>query len=560
MNNTGFKCQQTVRSAVLGCITVAILVFLFCSTDTLSGTSGSETGNGKIAGCVVDRAGKHLSDVQVMLLPGAYDPVKNADSVQLDTTDTSGGYSFDCQPGSYTLQSVHLHERTRAYSDSVSVDTTAIVLPDDTLKVPGSIKITLPEDARLQNGYFYIPGTAIHAKADGNSDVILLDSVPAATISAVCYAETGDNDVRVIRNDIQVITGGSVDIFNPEWRYSRSLYLNTAASGVPIDEAVTDFPLLLRLSERNFTFAQSATDGSDLLVTNADGIALPVENDYWNADEGVAAVWVKVDTIRTDSDSQYVMLFWGNPSAVNTLEGETVFDTADGFQGVWHLNENPSGTSYVFDMTSNNNDGTWSGTGIGTAGGVIGRALTFDAVSGNEESLVRLPDAATLDYHGKITVSCWVRLNENSPDSFNIIGKYSYCDGSAVDCSITGYALFCSSRRTIQFRVGFGTNQFVYTENDYRIVDNEWHYIAGMVESGVMRLFVDDTEWYWEFPEIPVPSPESGFIGGKFFIDGTLPFAGDIDEVRISNTVRTSNWIRLNYHNQKTIDKLVIWK
>ncbi|MBN1760722.1 MAG: DUF2341 domain-containing protein [Chitinispirillaceae bacterium] len=545
------------QSVAFATLALPVFTALTCSTGIVSGTSGSETGNGKICGCIVDVSGGRQSDVQVILLPKDYDPNKSSDPVLLDTTDTSGNYFFLCDPGSYTLQSIHLHDRTRAYSDSVIVAANETELPPDTLKIPGSITVSLPDDGSFQDGYFYIPGTTIYSFPDRTSGSAVLDSVPAARIAAVCYAETGSDEVRVIRNNVQVAAGGSVDILYAEWKYSRMIYLNTTSSGASIENNVTDFPVLLRLTRQNFTFGQSFGNGADLLFANSDGVPLPFEIERWDADSCIAEVWVKVDTVRANSDSQYITMFWGNPTVDNASNGATVFDTANGFQGVWHLNEDPSsGADALRDRTGNSGHGTLVGNDIRVVSGAVGRALEF----GGEEAYVELPDATNLDYHGTITISCWVRFNENSPDSFNITGKYSFCEEAINECVITGYSLFCSSRRTIQLRVGFGTSLFFFLESDVRITDTGWHYIAGMFQSGVMTLFIDDKRKYCDFPETPVPSPEAGFIGGKSFFDGTASFTGEIDEVRIGSTARTPDWIRLNYLNQKNSDALVMWK
>ena len=547
-----------LRSAVFAGLCVIVPLMLACSPDLAAGTSGSETGNGKISGCVVDTAGNRLSNVLVMVLPDTYDPRKSGDPVLLDTTDNSGNYTVTCHKGTYTVLSVHLQERTRSYSDRVTVTVDETTPHIDTVKPPGSIAITLSERSDLNKGYFYIPGTTINSSADQNNGLILLDSVPAATISTICYSEIDNDEVRVIRNDVHVVADSSIVILHPEWIYRRPVYINTSSTGVRTAKEVNGFPLLLHLSENSFPFEQARNDGTDLLFTNSEGARLPCEIEQWNKDDHLAFIWVKVDTVRAHSDSQHIMMWWGNPSAYAIEDRAVVFDTADGFQGVWHLGENNTKDSHVVtDLTPNGNDGVLTGNRISTVAGLIGSALSFEGTAGVDESYVKLPAAETLDFNGKITISCWVRLDENSPDSFYITGKISSCEEQPNFCSTTGYALFCSSRRTVQLRVGVGSGQFIYVENDYGIDDMQWHYIVGMFESGKLQLSVDTTFFFWDLPEKPVGSQEEGFIGGKILHDGTRPFAGEIDEVRICNVVRSADWIKLNYYNRKFNDLLL---
>jgi hypothetical protein len=302
-------------------------------------------------------------------------------------------------------------------------------------------------------------------------------------------------------------------------------------------------------------------NGSDVLFINSKGVRLPFEIERWDADSGSAEVWVTVDTIRGKSDSQYITMLWGNPAALNAAGGSKVFDTANGYQGVWHLNEDPStGPNAFKDRTSNANHGTPVGNGIKPTNGAIGPALDFDGATGAETSYVKLPNAANLDYHDTVMISCWVSLKTNSPDSFYIVGKFSYCENDGGACFISGYSLFCSSRRTIQLRVGLGRNLFIYLESAIRITDTDWHSIAGIFHMGRMSLFIDGFRTDFDFPDTPVLSTAAGFIGGKSFFGGTGPFRGAIDEVRICNCTRTSDWIKLNYLNQKQHDALVVWK
>jgi hypothetical protein len=549
-----------LRFAVLAGLGLFLFLFLECSPDIASGTSGSETGNGKIIGCVVDTTGNHLSNVQVQMLPSTYDPKKSQDSVLLDTTDNSGNYSFDCHWGSYTIQTVKLQDRKRSYSDQVNITIDETTLHTDTVKSPGSIIITLPESTSLNKGYFYIPGTTIYSSIDKNTGSVVLDSVPAACISAICYAEINSDVIRVIGNNIRVFADSNSMIRFLEWLYSQPVYLNTSSTGVQISKEVTNFPLLLHFSEQNFPFEQASSNGTDLFFTNSRGVPLTYEIEQWSSAERVAAVWVNIDTLLANSDSQHIFIFWGNPSTHEISNGAMVFDTAKGFQGVWHFNDKSlNDTGITIDVTQYRNNGMWSGKKISSVAGLIGNALSFGGISVNDESFVKLPAAPTLDYHGMLTISCWVRLNQNCPDSFNITGKYSFSEGQSGSYITKGYSLFCSSRRTIQLRVGVGAG-FYYVENGYKIDDNDWHYIVGMFEPGVMHLFVDDTKWDWNLPETPVPSPAEGFIGGKMVYDGTLPFAGEIDEVRICDTVYSADWVRLNYYNQKFTDTLVRWK
>ena len=86
----------------------------------------------------------------------------------------------------------------------------------------------------------------------------------------------------------------------PAWKYSKQLYLNTTATGADVSGTVTDFPVLVRLNSGTFNFAEAKVNGDDIRFTKSDGLTpLLYEVEQWDATAGQAAVWVKVDTVRT---------------------------------------------------------------------------------------------------------------------------------------------------------------------------------------------------------------------------------------------------------------------
>ena len=102
-------------------------------------------------------------------------------------------------------------------------------------------------------------------------------------------------------------------------------------------EDVFGFPLLVRLGAGNFDFSQAAPDGRDVRFVSASGDTLNHQTEWWDAGLEEAAVWVLMDTVQGNSDTQYITMTWGNPDADDLSDGAAVFDTAAGFIGVYHI-------------------------------------------------------------------------------------------------------------------------------------------------------------------------------------------------------------------------------
>src|SRR5688572_10259815 len=124
------------------------------------------------------------------------------------------------------------------------------------------------------------------------------------------------------------------------WRHAKPLTLNTSASGADVKGDVRNFPLAVALDASNFDFTQAKPNGADVrLSANADGETLPHAIEHWDAEANTALIWVKVPLVRGDDAKQSIHMHWGNPDAPAASDSPAVFDTRDGFVGVWHLNE-----------------------------------------------------------------------------------------------------------------------------------------------------------------------------------------------------------------------------
>ncbi|MBR1608394.1 MAG: DUF2341 domain-containing protein [Kiritimatiellae bacterium] len=77
--------------------------------------------------------------------------------------------------------------------------------------------------------------------------------------------------------------------------------LEITVEGVPVGVVLTDFPLLVRLSEQTidgFSYEDfKGTGGSDIRFETADGTGLAYDVDTWNPD-GESLVWVKVPSLE----------------------------------------------------------------------------------------------------------------------------------------------------------------------------------------------------------------------------------------------------------------------
>jgi hypothetical protein len=537
-------------------LALALLVICRCGLNSFSGgTSTSE--NGRVAGIIVNSTGQPAQIVQVRLLPSDYDPAKDKSAFATDTTDIDGRYCFSSvDSGMYNIFSIDLTNRTRGLTSGVLVAGDTVTVAADTLRKPGTIKVVLPNGIDTANGYLYIPGTTNYSLLS-NAGSIMLDSVPAGVGLSIYYAVRGGSALpQPVRDSVIVAPGGIMNVEYVGWNFSKKLVLNTTASGANVPGSVTDFPVLVRLTNSNFKFAEARSAGEDVRFTKSDGTPLPYEIETWDSAGGTAAIWVRVDTVFGDNGTQSITMCFGNSSSVSQSNGAAVFDTLNGFRGVWHLADR---TAAAVDATANNCSGTYAGNLPNCVPGAIGDAQSLDG-SGDFSDMGSVLDLGS----GSLSISAWVRRG-NASTVQAIAGK----SNGGPPTAAYGYSFAFYPADTLNIAVATGGTLFGDTgsfrvKSSIALTDTaSWHHVAAVIDrsnKANCRLFIDGIDRSGivegDITTVGALSNTLPFRLGEA-ANGDFPFAGNMDEVEIAFSVRSADWIKLEYMNQKTVDALV---
>jgi hypothetical protein len=541
--------------ALLVCCAAWIISLLSCSKPIVAG-GGADIGNpqARVSGRALYPGGKSVAGAVVRLrtdrfllpLPGqtAQDgPVYNT------VTDDSGRYSIDSvDSGSYFLEVNDRRSSALLAACTVGETMKSVDAGTDTCRpyatIAGTVDLSVKPQAKR---YVQVDGLERLAPVDSSGNFTLND-LPGATyeLRVACA------DSTVAASDIRGVTampGNITDIPRVGWSFSKKLFLNTTASGAGISGNVYGFPVLVRLTSGVFDFGLAQTGGGDIRFTKPDNSPLPYEIERWDASAGAAEIWVRVDTVFGNDSTHYITMFWGNKSAASLSNSRAVFDTAAGFQGVWHLSE--PGNTTVYDATANHFDGAPSGMSSASAvAGTIGIAQGFNGIS----SGITLPNTAAgkLDYYGNgnYSFSAWVYTDTLDSLSQPIVAKGDY-----------QYAL--QIRYTSEFEF------FIYKDSVWQFTRSSasagtWKYIVGVRENDAQYLFIDGAlvsgtvTVLVETPKMPDDTTRNVTIG--FLPEMNRFFNGMIDEVRVENVPLSADWILLCYANQKANDALVVFK
>jgi hypothetical protein len=318
--------------------------------------------------------------------------------------------------------------------------------------------------------------------------------------------------------------------------------MNTGAGGVQITADLKNFPLLVKLDNTNFNFTEARGHGEDIRFKKPDGTPLSFEIERWDSLEGRAEIWVKVDTIHPFDNAQYIIMSWGDRNAVDSSNGHSVFDTANAYLGVWHLNEggtvqrkNSAQPLYNCDP-QNFND-------LSSNLGVIAHADSFS--SNNYLSTQSFPSPS------RFTMSCWVYLTSYKQFS-KILSKAWDNYNAPFECF--SLELNGNAPSPAIFRVGFqqggpGAEGLVTGKTQLQL--NKWTYLTVTYDQTTLSLYFNGVLDNSTVVSGQMHQNNRSLYIGTYELITDQRISGNVDEVRILKSPAQMDYIRLSYENQK---------
>ncbi len=307
-----------------------------------------------------------------------------------------------------------------------------------------------------------------------------------------------------------------------------------------IDNDLTDFPVAIILTSNNFDFSKAMPNGSDIRFTQSDGIKeLYYERERHESDSQIAVYWVKIPLVSSSSDTEFYIYYGKSDATDGTYHSPTnVWDA--NFRGVWHLKEDPAGTALqIKDSTINSNHGTSAGsmTSSDLVEGKIGKGVDFDGYDdyvnvGDDASLI---NSAPADF----TITGWVKFN-SLPSGYT---RFMRRHGSTLSMYFIG---------THGTEVQGGTGARAVENSGAELVTGVWYHVGMTNDVSILRIYLNGEEVATSTASIGSHASTLPAIIGAWKEDGTVIelHNGAIDEVRLSNVVRSAAWIKASYHSE----------
>lgn len=313
------------------------------------------------------------------------------------------------------------------------------------------------------------------------------------------------------------------------YSYTTPIIINHVQVGTNTASEV-NFPVLV--STNGVLFSTSASGGH---MVNASGYDL-VFSTYadchyllnWDTDtvnntgSKTMNTWVKVPAISSTTDTVFYMCY-GN-AAITSYQGISSGTWDSNYKAIFHYGNGL--TVATNDSTGNRNNATNNSVTASTSG-VIGGAGSFNG-SNSFFSLSTISISS-------VTVSVWSNV-PNTSTANAMMWEKSPVNGE--------WELFYETLLKIRGSV---------TDNNTSATGpsaNAWHYIVGTLMGTTGVLYVDGTQ-VATGTEGAIPNGSGAVYIGVW--DGSgYPYSGLMDESRLSNIVRSADWVKTEYNNQNS--------
>jgi hypothetical protein len=260
------------------------------------------------------------------------------------------------------------------------------------------------------------------------------------------------------------------------------------------------------------------------------------ETEHYDNSTGELIVWVKLPHIKSDSDTKLCM-YYGNPTCDDQQFPILVWD--EYYQAVWHMSDE-------CDSTVNSNDLTNFGATSGHNGQIY-HCYRFDGV----DDYMMFPDIIG---SGKpLTVEFWVNIVGTNAANDEYQGLFVPYHEKKLQ--LTFRRVHIQNIEDMSFYAQYYTgNQYLIDSGKNSVVYGTMKQVMSTIDSsGNAQIFLNG-EGKESISGIGTIKPHTGrqnVLGAYWLDSGPSCFSNSyIDEVRVSQFARSTEWIQTQYNNQ----------
>jgi len=356
-----------------------------------------------------------------------------------------------------------------------------------------------------------------------------------------------DNISDALGNALADNTVSYTGWWDVSWSNRRRLVFDNSGQGQNLD----NFPVMVKLDSGRVDYGVMQSGGEDIRFLDPDRSTLSHELEMWN-ESGESVLWVTVPRIDAGSASDYIWMYYGNTAVSDSQDVQGVWD--DNYMLVWHMHDQPLGGAD--DISESSRNLSLPDTGIGTSQGMVSGNRTIGSVgygmtfNGSNQAIVPLsPNPGFFhDTFSNKMVTVWLKADDTSGTQ-TIFEEGGSTNGFYLGIDPDG-------ANPDKVRVVSQNSNIIREVSSDAIDTLSYHYVVGAFSSSqTLTLYVDDVfSSFFNPTGYTSIGTHSGEPGVGFSPDSDAAetsgggyFEGVIDELRISNAVRSADWIAAQY-------------
>jgi len=288
------------------------------------------------------------------------------------------------------------------------------------------------------------------------------------------------------------------------------------------------------------------SDGGDFVFTSSDSTSkLDHELEKYNPATGELVAWVEVPSLSHETDTE-LYLYYGNATCAdqwNSSGGVWDEGGTNNYKAIWHLGD--AGPTNAINSVSGGTTATQSGGVTFASTGRIGSSISGDGVNDYFDVNSEFGKPST------ITISAWFKTTSNGI----IFGQNNNVQPPT---SATSYipTLWVIPDGRLRGELWTGSTLAIYSAGS--VADGQWHNVTIVGNTNIQYLYLDgglvnsrsgtlEQSWWAR------TSVGTGFASQREGYGSVWKyFGGSLDEVRVSSSVRSADWILTEYNNQNS--------
>ena len=315
--------------------------------------------------------------------------------------------------------------------------------------------------------------------------------------------------------------------YNNSWLYRKAITIDyTKVSAGPH----TNFPILVNITDTDLQ-ARALSSGNDILFTASDGTTkLNHEIESYTSGTGALIAWVQIPSLSSSANT-IIYMYYGNSGAANQQNVTGTWDA--NFAGVYHLN------TVFTDATSNARNG--ANTGTTDVAGKIARGRGYTANSTNKITITGL-----MGNPANVTLSAWENFTSLSSNADEVVSL-----GDHLLMRIDNWS-------TAADVVSYYWDGTTYYSSVGPCSTSGWHYVSMTFDDAgnLQKNYVDGVQVSSTSATTSLfygaGSGSNTIIGNHGNAGANYSFAGSLDEVRVTSTVRSAGWLLTEFNNQSS--------